>query len=57
MLPIQCTMCIHYRGKRKCKAFPGKIPEVVFTGKHDHTKPFPGDGGVRFEPKEVVEEA
>ena len=36
----------------KCKAFPDGIPEKILTGEHDHTKPFKGDNGIRFEPIE-----
>jgi len=33
-----------------CRAFPDGIPELIITGKHDHTKPFPGDHGIRYVP-------
>ena len=33
----------------KCKAFPDGIPKDILLGNHDHTKPFAGDNGVRFE--------
>ena len=34
-----------------CKAFPQRIPkEIMFDG-FDHTKPYPGDGGIRYAPK------
>jgi hypothetical protein len=32
-----------------CKAFPDGIPEEIYNNTHDHTKPFRGDGGIRFE--------
>lgn len=38
-----------------CDAFPAPqvIPlELQIEGDFDHTKPFPGDGGIRFEPLE-----
>ncbi len=35
-----------------CKAFPEGIPEQIFWGTVDHTKPYPGDNGIRFEKKE-----
>lgn len=38
----------------KCKAYPDGIPVDIITGKHDHTKPFPGDNGVRYEPTDVT---
>lgn len=49
MQSTQCLECRHYLGAHTCKAFPDGIPEAVFTGVHDHTQPFPGDNGVRFE--------
>jgi len=35
-----------------CDAFPEPpgIPAAIITGEHDHSEPFPGDNGVRFEP-------
>lgn len=54
MLPIQCANCAHYRKQNKCKAFPAGIPAEVLTGRHDHTEPFPGDKGIRFEPFRVT---
>ena len=35
-----------------CEAYPKKIPPEIITGEHDHTKPFPGDNGIQFEPIE-----
>ena len=48
----QCLMCKHYYGLMKCSAFDDKIPEKIMTGLHDHTKPYPGDNDIRFEPIE-----
>jgi len=50
MLPVQCAMCKHLIEGVKCKAYPDKIPEEIITGEHDHTKPYKGDNGIRFEP-------
>tara|TARA_R100000049_G_C1921140_1_gene66390 strand:- start:28 stop:186 length:159 start_codon:yes stop_codon:yes gene_type:complete len=36
-------------GDWKCDAFPKGIPEEIGSGEHDHTKPFKGDNGIRFE--------
>lgn len=47
---IRCIICKHYRLEQKCKAFPKKIPIEILTGKNDHSKPFPGDNGILFEP-------
>jgi hypothetical protein len=49
----QCLECKHYEGQHTCKAFPVKIPEEIMTGVHDHTRPFKGDSGIRFEREEV----
>lgn len=49
-IEIQCAFCVHLRGKGTCDAFPNGIPEDIFiTGKHNHTEPFEGDNGIRFE--------
>ena len=32
-----------------CAAFPGGIPEEISVGGFDHRRPYPGDGGVRFQ--------
>jgi hypothetical protein len=44
---MQCNTCIlRIGGTATCAAFPEKIPIEILTGRHDHSKPFPGDGGV-----------
>lgn len=35
-----------------CHAFPRQIPRSIAGGSHDHRKPYPGDGGIRFEQRE-----
>ena len=45
----KCGRCKHYRDFGKCDAFPEGIPESLFWG--DHTNPYKGDNGIRFEPK------
>jgi hypothetical protein len=52
----QCFSCIHFHpavtGKPySCAAFPDRIPREILMGEHDHLKPFPGDQGIRYEPK------
>jgi hypothetical protein len=55
-IDLQCAFCIHLKKGLKCKAFPKGIPEKIITGEHDHTKPFKGDGGIRFEPIKVLKQ-
>lgn len=46
----QCWRCRQYRGRGACAAFPVSIPDRILTNEHDHTQPYPGDNGIRFEP-------
>jgi len=32
-----------------CEAFPNGIPDEIAYGDNDHTKPFKGDNGIRYE--------
>jgi hypothetical protein len=50
--PRQCPDCRHLRDATAwaCDAFPAGIPAAILTNRHDHTKPYPGDHGIRFEP-------
>jgi len=34
----------------RCDAFPRIIPTDILFGGFDHTRPFPGDHGIQFEP-------
>ncbi len=53
-----CHQCIHYRPETvTCAAFPEGIPSVILLGKFIHTKPFPGDHEIRFEPKKESNKA
>ena len=45
----QCVRCARYLGLGVCDAFPDGIPAEILTGRHDHTKAFDGDGGIRFQ--------
>ena len=49
-LPVQCSMCSHYRKDNACDAYPKGIPVKILTGEHDHREPYKGDDGIRFEP-------
>jgi len=49
----QCNICKHFKeGEHKdtCKAFPDGIPIDIRYRGFDHTKPYKGDNGIRFEP-------
>ena len=63
--PCLCDFCKHLRqriplpgapegmtdnGIPTCTVFPRGIPAAFWTGRKEHTKPYPGDGGIRFEP-------
>ncbi len=46
-----CATCKHkHPGAAACDAFPNGIPESILSGKNRHDKPYPGDGGIRYEP-------
>ena len=55
---VPCATCRHFRpelrGGNFCAAFPeGRgIPLEIIRGEHDHTEPYPGDGGILYEPIE-----
>lgn len=36
--------------ERKEEFFPCAIPHVIFAEQFDHTKPYPGDNGIQYEP-------
>ena len=53
--PVQsmCLACQHLdrekENKHVCSAFEEGIPEEIWTNRHDHHDPYPGDNGIRFE--------
>ena len=49
----QCILCKHFRVNETCEAFPAGIPPEIRSGAFDHTKPYPGDNGVRYDPLAV----
>ena len=51
--PPQCVFCKHLTTRRTCKAFPKEIPKEIYLEEFDHTKPFEGDNGIRFEEREL----
>jgi hypothetical protein len=48
-----CAYCKHFnaevRDENVCAAFPDGIPDEIAFKNADHTKPFKGDHGIRFE--------
>ena len=64
----QCTGCKHgwnaaRRATReiypRCAAFPDGIPDEILWNELRHTKPYPGDRGIQYDPidEEVETEA
>lgn len=49
-----CSTCKHRdpASPSRCRAFPNGIPTQILLAKHDHRRPFPGDRGIRYEPRE-----
>lgn len=56
-----CRACAHLDRERtdthSCSAFPEGIPEEIWTNRHDHHQPYPGDQGIRFQMAAITEEA
>ncbi len=51
----QCARCRRKNsGAATCAAFPNGIPEKILDNEHDHSKPYPGDGGLTFLANEGV---
>jgi hypothetical protein len=47
-----CDTCKHkHVGRRSCDAF-AIIAVEILVGKNDHRAPYPGDHGIRYEPRE-----
>lgn len=50
LLPPICVFCRHLLNEpeQECRAFR-EIPDDIMTGKCDHTDPYQGDNGLRFQ--------
>lgn len=44
----KCVICKHKFETLQCDAFPDGIPDDILFG-FDHSEPYPGDNGIRFE--------
>lgn len=56
-IPEQCLRCRHFQEEKPgmyCHAFPISpgIPHPILEMYHDHRLPYPGDHGIRWEPRE-----
>ena len=50
-MSFQCAGCAHYNLDWTCAAFGDeKIPGEIALAGFDHTKPYPGDNGIRYKP-------
>jgi hypothetical protein len=50
MIP-QCAYCkrLISMNKRACEAYPSGIPDAIWLGEVDHTKPYEDDDGLQFQ--------
>jgi len=45
----QCLSCTHlHKDLVSCKAYPKGIPDMILSGKVDHSKSYLGDNGIQF---------
>ena len=43
-----CAQCIFFIKNKSCSVF-SNIPDIIWSGKNDHKKPYKGDKGITFE--------
>jgi hypothetical protein len=48
----KCVFCSHSHlpESATCTAFPDGIPDAILQEGYDHSKPYPGDHGILFDP-------
>jgi hypothetical protein len=51
-MPTLCRSCARNRNDGTCDAFPSRIPAEIIVLGGDHTVPFPGDRGIRYQMKD-----
>lgn len=47
----QCDTCWHLiesMGPKTCAAYPEGIPQDIFKGEIEHSRPLPGDNGIQY---------
>ena len=50
---FDCLFCKHLNEDNiSCTAYPDVIPDPIIGGQYDHRKPYAGDQGILFEPKD-----
>jgi hypothetical protein len=54
-LSTQCATCKHWTRNMQCEAFPELIPDAISSGQFDHTRPFEGDHGIRYEKADRIQ--
>jgi hypothetical protein len=47
-----CTRLIGDLKEPRCQAFEKGVPWEILLSQKDHREPYPGDKGIRFEPKD-----
>jgi hypothetical protein len=48
-MSVQCVTCKWKGEALRCVAFPDNIPRPILEGEVDHTNPYLGDNGYRYE--------
>lgn len=51
---FMCNDCKHNHRDFTCDAFPNGIPKEIIL-REEHDTPYPGDNGIRYEPKEKTD--